>query len=84
MPLMPIVPGLLQLFTAVIVPVAGLLLQFTLPRLARIPLYIRLLLTIYQDTNLDAEARKYLTSAMLILGSILTFMTYSYVPFLRG
>ncbi len=77
---MQIVPGLMQLFTAVIIPVAGQLLTFTLPRLVRIPLYLRLLWTIYTDSEMNSESRKYLTSVLLVLGSILTFMTYSYIP----
>ena len=78
--IMQAVPGLLQLFTSTIVPVAGQLLKFTLPRFAKIPIYLRLLWTIYQDKELNSEARKYLTSVLLILGSILTFMAYSYIP----
>jgi len=77
---MKIAPELLQLFVSVMVPVAGQLLKFTLPRLTRIPLYLRLLWTIYQDAQFNAEARKYLTSVLLVLGSILTFIVYSYVP----
>lgn len=78
---MKVSPALWQFFTSVIVPVASQLLKFTLPRLVRIPLYLRLLLTIYQDTEINAEARKYLTTVLLVLGSILTFVTYSYIPF---
>ncbi len=74
------VPELLKIFVSIVVPIAGKLLEFTRPRLARIPLYLRLLWTIYQDKELDAEARKYLTSLLLLLSSILTFMAYSYVP----
>ncbi|MEB3121223.1 MAG: macro domain-containing protein [Snowella sp.] len=77
---MQIVPGLMQLFVNVIIPIAGQLLTFTIPRLVRIPLYLRLLWTIYTDSEINAEARKYLTSVLLVLGSILTFMTYSYIP----
>lgn len=77
--IMSIVPGLMQLFVAVIIPVAGQLLTFTLPRLFKIPLYLRLLWTIYTDSEVGAEARKYLSSVLLVLGSILTFMTYSYI-----
>jgi len=78
--IMSFIPGMLQLFTSVMIPVAGKLLSFTLPRVVKIPIYLRFLLTIYQDKQLNAEARKYLTSALLLLGSILTFMVYSYVP----
>ncbi len=75
-----IVPGLNQLFVSVIVPIAGKLLKFTLGRLPRIPVYLRLLWSIYSDAEPSSEARKYLTSVLLILGSILSFMTYCYVP----
>jgi O-acetyl-ADP-ribose deacetylase (regulator of RNase III)/uncharacterized tellurite resistance protein B-like protein len=78
--MMSVAPGLLQLFTSVFIPIAGELLKFTLPRLVRIPLYLRLLWTIYQDKQFNSEARKYLTSVLLLLGSILTFIVYSYVP----
>lgn len=78
--MMSVAPGLLQLFTSVFIPIAGDLLKFTLPRLVRIPLYLRLLWTIYQDKQFNSEARKYLTSVLLLLGSILTFIVYSYVP----
>ena len=72
--MMSVAPGLLQLFTSVFIPIAGDLLKFTLPRLVRIPLYLRLLWTIYQDKEFNSEARKYLTSVLLLLGSILTFI----------
>ncbi len=68
--IMSFIPGMLQLFTSVMIPVAGKLLSFTLPRFVKIPIYLRFLLTIYQDKQLNAEARKYLTSALLLLGSI--------------
>lgn len=75
-----IVPGLGQLFTNVIVPIGGKLLKFTLFRIPRIPVYLRLLWAIYSDSEPQSEARKYLTSILLILGSILSFMAYCYVP----
>lgn len=75
-----VVPGLKGLFVGVIVPVAAMLLQFTLPRVARIPIYLRLLWSIYTDSEPNSEARKYLTSVLIILGSILSFMAYCYVP----
>jgi O-acetyl-ADP-ribose deacetylase (regulator of RNase III)/tellurite resistance protein len=75
-----VVPGLTQLFVSVIVPVAAMLLKFTLLRLPRIPVYLRLLWSIYTDSEPNSEARKYLTSVLLLLGSILSFMTYCYVP----
>jgi O-acetyl-ADP-ribose deacetylase (regulator of RNase III) len=71
---------LTRFFTTAIVPVAGKLLKFTIPRIARLPKYIRLLQTIYTDQEANSESRKYLTSVLLVLGSILTFLTWSYVP----
>lgn len=78
---MQVVPGLTQLFTSVILPVADKLLRFTIPRIGKLPLYFRLLWTIYSGYESNSEARKYLTSVLVLLGSILTFMTWSYVPF---
>lgn len=75
-----VVPGLKQLFVSVIVPGAAMLLKFTLLRLPRIPVYLRLLWSIYTDSEPNSEARRYLTSALLVLGSILSFMTYCYIP----
>jgi hypothetical protein len=77
---MQVVPGLTQLFTSVILPVADKLLRFTIPRIGKLPLYFRLLWTIYSDYESNSEARKYLTSVLVLLGSILTFMTWSYIP----
>lgn len=75
-----VVPGLRQLFNSVIAPFAIELLKFTLSRLPRIPIYLRLLWSIYTDSEPNSEARKYLTSVLLILSSILSFMAYCYVP----
>ena len=74
------IPGISQFFTSVIIPAAAQLLKFTLPRIINIPRYLQLLWTIYHDSGTDAEARKYLTSLLLIIGTILSFMAYSYVP----
>jgi len=75
-----VVPGLQQLFVGVIVPIATRLLKFTLGRLPRIPVYFQLLWSIYTDSEPSSESRKYLTSVLLILSSILSFMAYCYVP----
>lgn len=77
---MGIVPGLTQLFTSIILPVAGKLLKFTIPRITRLPRYLRLLWTIYSDSEPNSEAKKYLTGVLVLLGSILTFMAWSYIP----
>lgn len=78
--LLKIVPEITKFFTTVIVPVASKLLKFSLPRVVRLPVYLNLLWLIYSDLEADSEARKLLTSVLLILGSILAFMAYSYVP----
>jgi hypothetical protein len=75
-----VLPGLQELFVRVIVPIAGNLLKFTLRRIPRIPIYLRLLWSIYTDSEPGSEARRYLTSVLLVLGSILSFMTYCYIP----
>jgi len=75
--LLPILRGF---FIVTILPAAGPLLKFLLSRSSRIPTYLQLLWTIYGDSEPNSEARKYLTSVLLVLSSILTFVTYSYVP----
>lgn len=79
-----IVPELMKFFNSAILPVAVKLFKFTLSKLAKLPLYILLLWTIYKDSEPNSEARKYLTTVLLVLGSILTFMTYSCIPFVGG
>lgn len=57
------------------------LLGFAIPRAAQLPKYIRLLFLLYQDSKPDSQTRKYTTGALLILGSLLTFMAHSFIPF---
>lgn len=57
------------------------LLTFSLSRIPKIPLYIKVLVALYQDSQPGSKAKKYLTIALLILGSILTFLAHSFVPF---
>ncbi len=77
-------PAVTSLFASVI-PIIfaslGGLLGFALPRSAQIPHYIKALIILYQDAAPESQTRKYVTSALLILGSILTFMAHSFVPF---
>ncbi|BAY42259.1 hypothetical protein NIES2111_66550 (plasmid) [Nostoc sp. NIES-2111] len=77
-------PAVTSLFASVI-PIIfaslGGLLGFALPRSAQIPHYIKALILLYQDSAPESQTRKYVTSALLILGGILTFMAHSFVPF---
>jgi uncharacterized tellurite resistance protein B-like protein len=79
-----ILPSVSAIFSA-IVPFAmtalGSLLGFSVSRLTRLPKYIQILILLYQDSAPDSQTRKYLTTALLILGSILTFMAHSFIPF---
>ncbi|MBD1871257.1 TerB family tellurite resistance protein [Cyanobacteria bacterium FACHB-471] len=77
-------PAVTSLFAALIPLVfasLGSLLGFAIPRAAQLPRYIKLLVLLYQDSSSDSQTRKYTTSALLILGGILTFMAHSFVPF---
>ncbi len=75
-----LLPGLGVFLVESIMPAAAPLLKFLLKRSIRIPAYLQLIWTIYSDSEPDSEARKYLTGVLLVLSSILTFVTYSYVP----
>jgi O-acetyl-ADP-ribose deacetylase (regulator of RNase III)/uncharacterized tellurite resistance protein B-like protein len=75
-----ILPGLGKLLFLVISPAIRNLLKFTVYRLFEIPVYLRLLWGIYQNSAGNSESRKYVTSVLLVLGSILTFVTYSWIP----
>lgn len=75
------IPGLiLQFFGYVIVPIASKLLNFTIKKIKKVPLYIELLYTIYRDKNINSEARMILTASLLIIGNILAFLGFSYIP----
>jgi hypothetical protein len=50
-------------------------------KVPKIPSYIKVLVAIYQDATPGSTIRKYLVIALLILGSILTFMVASFIPF---
>ncbi|MCT7967765.1 macro domain-containing protein [Laspinema sp. D1] len=74
------IPAIMQLVVLVIVPVAGKFITFAMTKITKIPLYIQLLWKIYKDENIEGEARKYLTTALLIIGNILAFLVSSYIP----
>ncbi|MBD3886212.1 TerB family tellurite resistance protein [Phormidium tenue FACHB-886] len=78
---LPAVTGLFASLIPIILASLGSLLGFVIPRAAKLPRYIKLLILLYQDSNLESQTRKYTTSALLILGGILTFMAHSFVPF---
>ncbi len=71
---------LLSTIFALSIPVLTVIINFTLTRIPRIPLYIRLLNTLYSDIDPSAKERKIITGGFLVTGSILTFMAYSLVP----
>ncbi|MDB9374087.1 TerB family tellurite resistance protein [Nodularia sphaerocarpa] len=77
-------PAVTSLFASLIPMIflsLGGLLGFALPRAAKIPHYLKALIFLYQDAAPESQTRKYVTSALLILGGILTFMAHSFVPF---
>lgn len=77
-------PAVTNLFAAIIpivFPLLGSLLGFALSRAAQLPNYIRFLVLLYQDSEPSSQTRKYVTSALLVLGGILSFMAHSLVPF---
>lgn len=74
-----VLPGLGLVFNLT-VPVIGWLIGFTVSRIPKIPTYIKLLRLIYGDASADVQVRRYVTAALLMVGSILTFLTWSVVP----
>jgi uncharacterized tellurite resistance protein B-like protein len=75
-----VLPVLSAIF-ALLLPVLGAVLTFTVTRIPKIPAYIMLLKILYSDIDSSAKERKILTGGLLVIGSILTFMAYSLVPF---
>lgn len=78
---LPAVTGIFASLIPIIFASLGSLLGFAIPRAAQLPRYIKLLVVLYQDSTPESQTRKYTTSALLILGGILTFMAHSFVPF---
>lgn len=74
-----IVPGVGTIFTALL-PVISHVIGFAITRIPKIPSYITLIRILWKDTNPDSQARRYLNTALLILGGILSFMSYSLIP----
>jgi uncharacterized tellurite resistance protein B-like protein len=77
--LQAVVPVLTSIF-ALLLPVLAALIKFTLTRLPKIPSYIRLIKILYSDIDSSAKERQIITGGLLVIGSILTFMAYSLIP----
>lgn len=75
-----VLPALSAIF-ALLLPVLGAVLTFTVTRIPKIPSYIMLIKILYSDIDSSAKERKILTAGLLVIGSILTFMAYSLIPF---
>ncbi|WP_071517565.1 TerB family tellurite resistance protein [Geitlerinema sp. PCC 9228] len=74
-----VLPGLSLVFSF-IVPLIGSLLGFAVSRIPKIPTYIKLLRLIYGDSASESQVRKYVTASLLMVGSIVTFLTWSVFP----
>ncbi|MDB9312093.1 macro domain-containing protein [Spirulina sp. CS-785/01] len=74
--ILPTIGSILQL----IIPVAASVLVFSFSKIPQIPRYIKFLRLLYEDTDPNSKARQMITLALLILGSLLTFLTYSFIP----
>jgi tellurite resistance protein len=74
-----VLPVLTSIF-ALLVPVLSAVIKFTLIRIPKIPSYIRLIKILYSDIDSSAKERKIITGGLLVIGSILTFMAYSLIP----
>ena len=72
---------LLSTVFALLVPVLGEAIKFTLTRIPKIPSYLLLLKVLYSDMDSSSKDRKILTTSILVIGSITTFMAYSLIPF---
>jgi tellurite resistance protein len=72
---------LLGTIFAFLAPVLGEAIKFAVIRVPKIPLYLRLLKALYSDVDSSSKERKILTTGILVIGSITTFMAYSLIPF---
>ncbi len=77
--LQAVLPILTSIF-ALLVPVLAAVIPFTLTRIPKIPSYIRLIKILYSDIDSSAKERKIVSGGLLVIGSILTFMAYSLIP----
>lgn len=77
----PVVGSVFSVLTPLIIESFGGLIQFSLSRVGKIPLYIQILTRIYNDSEPNSQIKKYVTTGLLILGGILSFMANSFVPF---
>jgi hypothetical protein len=72
---------LLGTIFAFLAPVFGEAIKFAVIRVPKIPSYLRLLKVLYSDVDSSSKERKILTTGILVIGSITTFMAYSLIPF---
>ncbi|WP_069789391.1 TerB family tellurite resistance protein (plasmid) [Cyanobacterium sp. IPPAS B-1200] len=77
----PVVGSIFSILAPLMIQSFGGLIQFSLSRVGKIPLYIQILSRIYQDSEANSQIKKYVTTGLLILGGILSFMANSFVPF---
>src|SRR5919202_2361308 len=77
--LQAVLPVLTSIF-ALFLPVLATVINFSFTRIPKIPSYIRLLKILYSDIDSSAKERQILTGGLLVIGSILTFMAYSLIP----
>jgi hypothetical protein len=72
---------LLSAIFALLVPVLSQAIKFALIRIPKIPSYLALLKVIYSDMDSSVKDRQIITTGVLLIGSITTFMAYSLIPF---
>lgn len=83
MPIFFVIQSVLPVISTIfplLVPVLAELIKFTLTRIPKIPSYIRLMKILYSDIDSSAKERQIITGGLLVIGSILTFMAYSLIP----
>lgn len=78
---LPAVGAIFSAMLPILLSMLGSLLTFSLSRVPSIPKYIKVLVMLYKDASPDSKTRKYLTTALLVLGGVLTFMAHSIIPF---
>lgn len=77
----PVVGSIFSVLAPLMIQSFSGLIQFSLSRVGKIPLYIQILSRIYQDSEPNSQIKKYVTTGLLLLGGILSFMANSFIPF---
>jgi hypothetical protein len=72
---------LLSAIFALLIPILSEAIKFALIRVPKIPSYLALLKVLYSDMDSSVKDRKIITTGILVIGSITTFMAYSLIPF---